>query len=643
MRLPPGLRQEGPSESSENGRPDAPRFLSGVWAELIAAVLVAGGGALVVWAYSMAPTSSIDSYDPIFWAGMVLVYLTVAWRSLAGRHSVLWLAFLGLFTVLPKFWMSPTGPIYFDETAHFALLRNVISAGHLFQNTPLLPIGKFYPGMESAASAIHWLTGLSAWDSALALIAAAHCLLPVQVYYIARALPLTKRWAVVAAVVYATNPSFIYEDVQFAYESIAILLMFTILRIYVEALAAERSGTRTWRSTLSTTFLIAVLCFSLVVTHHLTSLTGTGLLLVGALTIGPITGFLDRKGGPRRLLVRYAPFLILGGCFALWVIFVAPGTWPYLFPHVSQPFQQILKLVGIGKGAHNPFRTLFSHSTAPLYERIMAIVAPSLIGVVLLFTGVRWLWKRRTRSEFLWGFTLAAFYLVSLPLTLVAEGAAGAHRTWSSTYIGVGVLPAAAVFVFALDRRKLWLRRAAATLGSAAMIVLLIGNVAAGTPIDYRYPGTYKFASDTLSVTPETLRLADWVRAHLGPGARVITDRFTAVALAGRADAVTPLPVPGLPLANIWYTRRPPTPALMFTLERQRDEYLAVDLRDTDHTPVEAPLFLAGEPAKVPKRNMTRLAHWPWLRLLYSSEHYRLYKIDFGSYFSWYPFHAREE
>ncbi|MGH2880353.1 MAG: hypothetical protein ACRDK4_12210 [Solirubrobacteraceae bacterium] len=617
--------------------------MSGPRAELIAAGVIAAGAALVVWAYSMAPTSGIKSYDPIFWAGMVLVYLTVAWRALSGRHAVLWLAFLGVFTILPKFWMSPNGPIYFDETAHFALLRETISTGHLFQNTPLLPIGKFYPGMESVAAAIHWLTNLPTWQSALTIIAVAHCLLPVQVYYIARALPISHRWAVVAAIVYAANPSFIYEDVQFAYESVAILLMFTIVRIYVETLAAERSRPRMWRESLATALLLALMSFACVVTHHLTTLTGVGLLLVSALTIGPMSGFLDRKGGLRRIFVRYSPPLMLAGCFALWVALVAPGTWPYLFPHVSQPFNQILRLVGLGHGGGKPLRALFGHSAAPGYERLAAIAAPTLIALAVLFAGIRWLRKHRSQTVFLWSFVLASVYLITLPLTLIGEGAAGAHRTWAATFLGVGVLPVAVATLFALDKRKLWLRRTAATLGTGSLVILLVGNVAAGTPVDYRFPGPYRFGSDTLSVTPETLRYADWVREHVGTGAGVVTDRYTALSLTADASAVTPLQIPGLPVAEIWYNRRPPAPSLMFSLQYQGDDYLAVDTRDSLHHPTEAPLFVPGEPYQVPQLNIARLARWPWLHLLYSSQHYRLYKINFDLYYLWYPFHANGE
>jgi hypothetical protein len=635
-RLSVDLREDSPS-----GVLSAP---SSPLAEFTAAGLVAAGAALVIWAYRKAPTERISSYDPIFWAGMVLAYLAVAWRAVSGRYTVLWLGFLGLFTVLPKFWMSPDNPIYFDETAHYSLLMSIISSGRLFRYTPLLPIGTYYPGLESMAATIHWLTGLSPWDSALTLIAVVHCLVLVQIYYIARALQVPQRWAATAGLAYATNPSFVYGLVQFSYESVAILLMLTIVRLYVEALAAERSGGRTWGQSLWTSLLIAVLCFGCVVTHHLTSLTGVALLLAGALFIKPITGLVDRKGGWRRLFVRWTPVLTLAMCLGLWIAFVAPGTVGYLFPNVSRPTSVVLALAGGGssiKGAGG-LRSLFSGSVAPAYEQIAAIVAPALIALALLFAVIRWLRKRALRSNVLWSLVVTAAYLASLPLTLTTTGDAGARRSWVTTFVGVSLLPAALVILFELDKRRPWVKRTAAAAGAAALVILLVGNVAAGEPVDYRFPGPYEFGSDTRSITPETLRLADWVQVHLGPRAHVVTDRYTAVALTAHADAITPFPVATLPIQAFWYNRRPPNPSLMSAMERQRDDYLAVDVRDTKYRPVDAVLFLPGEPRLVPQRNITRLAQWPWLKLLYSSSHYRLYKINFDLYDKWYPTHSRD-
>ena len=628
------LREESPSR--------VPLVPSGPLAELTAAGLVTAGAALVIWAYRVAPTATVQSYDPIFWAGMLLAYLAVAWRAVSGRYPVFWLGVFGLFTVLPSFWMSSGGPSGFDETAQFALLRNVISSGRLFQHTPLLPIGTFYPGLQSAAATIHWLTGLSPWDSALTLIAVVHCLLPVQVYYVARALPVPPRWAAAAGLIYAANPSFVYFDTQFSYESVAILLMLTIVRLHVEALAAERSGGPTWRRSLSASLLIAVISFGLVVTHHLTSLAGIALLLAGALFLKPISGLADRNGGWRRLFVRWMPVLTLATCLALWVVFVAPTTVGYLFPHVSGTVSELVALATRSKASRGAARTIFSNSGAPSYEQAAAIAAPIMIAVAFLFAGIRWLQKPALRSNFLWSFVITAGYLVSLPLTLTSDGAQSAHRTWAFTFVGVALLPAALVVLFELDKRRPWLKRTAAAVGAAVLAVVFVGNVAVDAPPDARFPGPYQFGSDTLSVTPETIRFAQWVQAHLGPGAHIVTDRFTAIALTAHADAVTPLTAPGLSISNIWYGSRPPGPALMSAMEHLGYDYLAIDVRDAQYTPTGPALFYLGEPKRVPQRNITRLAQWPWLRLLYASPHYRLYKIDYQSYFLWYPSHAND-
>jgi hypothetical protein len=186
-------------------------------------------------------------------------------------------------------------------------------------------------------------------------------------------------------------------------------------------------------------------------------------------------------------------------------------------------------------------------------------------------------------------------------------------------------------------------KRTAATAGAVVLAVVFVGNVAVDAAPDIRFPGPYQFGSDTRSVTSETLRFAHWVRAHLGPGAHVVTDRFTALALTAHADAITPLQEPDLPIARIWYSPGPPPPFLISELQHRRVGYLAVDVRDAQHaTTTGPPLFYAGEPNRVPLRNITQLARFPWLRLIYSSRHYRLYKIDYRPYFLWYPSHAAD-
>ena len=202
---------------------------------------------------------------------------------------------------------------------------------------------------------------------------------------------------------------------------------------------------------------------------------------------------------------------------------------------------------------------------------------------------------------------------------------------------------AALVILFELDKRRPWLKRTAAMVGAAAVAVVFVGNVAVDSPPDTRFPGPYEFGSDSLSVTPETLSFAHWVQAHLGSGAHVVTDRFTAEALTTHADAVTPLQGPGLPISNIWYGRLPPSPALMSNMEYLGDDYLAIDARDARYIDDGAPLFFLGEPDRVPQRNFNRLARWPWSRSLYSSETLSPVRIDFHSYFRWDPSYVNHQ
>jgi len=419
--------------------------------------------------------------------------------------------------------------------------------------------------------------------------------------------------------------------------------MLVLVRIYVTGLTGELPARRAGRQAACLLAMMTLLIATLVVTHHLTSLTTLFLLLLGAFFIQLPLGSFDARGVLPRVLLRWIPVAALGMTLAVWVALVAPGTVPYLFPHVAEPASSLLNAVGLGSGHTSLLRKLFSHSTIPLYERIAAIAAPALISILWLVVAIGWLRSRPQGTTRLWALALSAAYLVSLPLTILAEGAAGAHRTWATTFVGVSLLPATAAVLYRWRERRPRTRRLTAVGWVVFLAVVLVGNIAAGTPTDYRFPGPYKFGSDTLSQTGETTAFAHWVRTNLGRNANIATDRFTAVALTGKADAITPLQVPGLPLAGIWYNPRPPQPQLLYAMRQVGTRYLALDMRDAHHASIVAPLFVPGLPDYVPERNLTRLAHWPWLHLLYSSAHYRLYRIDYHTYFIWYPFHAEDQ
>ncbi len=602
------------------------------------AVLAVGAGVVTV-AYGMARTNSGTGYYSIFWVGFGLGYVAVGRQIIRRRAELPWLLVLGAFTFLPKLLMSPSGPIYYDETAHFQLLRETISSGMLFRHTSLLPIGTYYPGLESATAAVHFVSGASPWISALIVLAIAHCLVPALIYLVVKEIPTAARYAGVAALVYVLNPSYVYFDSQFAYESVALVFVFATLGF---ALRAVRASTRA--EALGNGILAASVGAGCVVTHHVSGAALAVLLVLVAVLA-------ERRSAPSplpnaiRRLARYGPVVVVVAALGSWVAFVAPSTIAYLSPTFASPIRDVASLLGL---RHSPLpgvlggsavHTIFLRSTLPAYERIAAFVAPVLLGAVCLMAGIRWIKSRSIRSNASWAFLVAVAYFVALPLTLLSGGSVGSHRSSATTFVGIGIVIAVAA-IWAEGRLR-WRRWYGAAL-AVTMVIVLMGSVAQGVAADYRFPGPYEYGSDTRSVTPQTKALAAWVLKHLGPRSHVITDRYTALPLITEADAVAPRQTTGLPIGEFWYDRYPPGPSLLRKLQSGHDSYLVVDQRSITHTPVEASLFFAGEPARVPARNLSRLNEWPWLIKLYQSHDYTVYRISFSGYRAWYPTHAGE-
>jgi len=671
------LRQELAEPPGEIGRSEG-RWCCHSVGDIVAAGLVLVSVAIIVYVYGRARVDSGNGYYATFWVGMGLAYLTALWQIWKQHWSEGWLMLLGIVTFVPKFVMSPTRPIYFDETAHFQLLRHVVEHGTLFQNTPLLPIGTDYPGLQAVAAAIRLVTGVSDWQSALITVGLAHICVPLLVFLCGREVLKTERAAGVAALVYMANPQFLYGDTQFAYESLALVFMGACVLFYLRSLNTEDNSEAIAYSLLSA--LSGVACIA---THHLTTMALGGILVVVAL-LWPGDGWMFRpsvvrgagsgsSGGDGQrasaarplggsggdvaasevtgrapsspsLATRLVPPGVVIGGFGLWIAFIAPSTLSYLGPHVTQPLRGLLALIRGSRYTHlgnsttevAATRVAFAGSQIPRYEIWAGYAAPvAFVGVGLL-AAVLWLRNPWVRRRYTWVYVLALAYFVSLPAVLLVGGAAGAHRSWATSFFPLALL----VGIVVVDGFRLADGRIGRVLLTVMLLVVLVGDTAAGSAADYRFPGPYEFGSDTRSVTAQTISMATWVKDNLGEGVHIVTDRYTGLALVNVADAVTPQTSGHLPIAEFWYDDYPPGPTLLRHMQRAGDQYVVVDLRSAVYAPLEANLFYAGEPTIVPSRNLRRLSTWPWLGLVYRSTDYEIFKIDFASYYSWYPSHA---
>lgn len=502
---------------------------------------VAGGVALIVVAYAMAKHSTSVAHFHVFWLGFALVLLPIAIAG--GRAPGRWTAGVlliayGAITMLPKFLMSPNGPVFFDEFGHIRHANDIVASGHVNVASSYLPILRVYPGLEVLTAWLHNLTGVSTWHVGQAVVLLAHCGVLLIVRAIARMAGLGDRAAFFAALVYSLNPSFMYFDTQYAYESLGLPLCFAAI-----ALAFAIARTRTVRAGLF--FVVAALAAigACIVTHHVSAAVMVIMLELVSL-ISPVAG--RQAATPiARWGAATVAFLGVAG-LALWVTFVAPTTLDYIDPHVRGGVRGVVEIF-TGHSSTTPGSArhqLFSGATVPAYEKVFAYVAPALAGIAVLGALIQAIRDRRDSRRVVMVtpfIVLAGLYFVSLPLALTVDGGETAHRAWGYGYLGIAICAAYAAPFWT----RLWVLRARwgwPIVGAASLLAAGVGNVAAGENVAYRFPGPHQFGSDTRSQTPELHRLAAWIRANLPPGMKVVTDRFTGEIVTSETTLDVPNP-----------------------------------------------------------------------------------------------------
>ena len=613
-----------------------------------------GGTTLIVTAYAQARTSIGSEHFRTFWIGASLILVatlvlgTRTWITTRGVKILL--VCYGIVTFIPKFIMSIGGPVYYDEFGHLRHANDLLHNGNLFNVDPYLSIVRFFPGLSVVTVVLHDVTGLSMWHSGQVLVLAAHCSVLVTVFLIGRAAGLSQRSCVAAAVVYSLNPSFLYFDTQYSYESLALPLAFiAVLACIRTAQATSRVSATRWRRL---GISAAVLC---IVTHHLSS------LFMGVVCMALLIGL--RKDSSRVDLVQrvarrdawWVAIVAFFGSLA-WIGLAAPETYAYVGPHVASGFTGLVRILlppahvvtGSGAGAPSSTHTLFAGNYDPLYERLTAFMSPVLVLVPCIFATVH-LWnirhgtlyshsRARSAAEaadlgpmqqrvVLVSIGLAGLYFASLPIALTNGGGESAHRSWAYTYLGVAVV-IGYFFEFVVARRALRsrLRRLSGILLLVAAAVVLVGNVSAGESVLYRFPGPYVFGTDTRSTTPELHRVADWMNRNLAPGSLVVTDRFTGEII----EADTDLNVPSVRdyLAyGIYRQGDHPGPALREALRSGGFRYFVLDTR-MEGGPPFSPLFEGYQgSSSIDPVALAAMRSTPFARLVHQTQNYKVFEL----------------
>ena len=190
--------------------------------------LTAAAGLVLVALGDNAARISSGEAQPLFWGGLVVIYMPIALRLLsvsASREERMALALLlGGALFLVKVIYSPTGFTLHDELATWRQTSDLLATGHPLTSNPLVTGYAGFPGLELFTAAVSQLTGLRIFIVGLAVIGTARVVLMLALFVFLERAAGSARAAGIGIAIYACNPSFLYFDSQFGYESLAIVI-----------------------------------------------------------------------------------------------------------------------------------------------------------------------------------------------------------------------------------------------------------------------------------------------------------------------------------------------------------------------------------------------------------------------------------
>jgi flagellar biogenesis protein FliO len=484
-------------------------------ARLPALLVVSAAGLLVVALADNRARAEVPGAQAQFWVGLLAAYLPLALLALAPgvsrRERIAAILSLTVLLSLVKVLQQPGALTFYDELAHWRSLLDIQRTGHLFTPNPLLGISSSYPGLESATAALAGATGLPAPAAAATVVGAARLVLVLALFLFLERVTGAARPAAAGAVVFVSNPRFVFFDDQFAYESMALGLAALVLFLEVRRTEGDAPRAGAWA-------LLAVCAAALAVTHHATSY----LLLAFLVLWGLVANVLRRYGGDGRAPARLA--VLMAVVVALWLAVAARPTFAYLAGGLAPALQQVTAMAQHRGGARHLFQAS-NGQVQPRWQQALALGSALLITGALAL-GLLRLWRerleRRRQAPLVALALVALCYPASLALHLAPDGAEIANRTSEFVFVGLG-----AALALAIDRawpaRRLGRARAAAVAGWLS--VVFSGGTILGWPPQLLLPGPYLVGADSRSIDAAGVAAATWARDRLGPDNRFTADR----------------------------------------------------------------------------------------------------------------------
>lgn len=486
--------------------------------------------------------------EPLFWAGLAVIFGSVVFRILSRGVSrgelIALVALVGVALFLTKHLGNPIAFERYDELLHQRTLDDLVSSGRLFTANPLLPISPYYPGLEIATAAIVQTTGVSYVTAGAIVLVVGRLLLVLALFLLYESVSQSARIGAIGSIVYMTHQNFVQFNAAFAYESLAIPLGAGLIFLVVRQGRAPLR-LRTYAA------LVALIGLGIAATHHITSFALVAFLVLWA---GSSMLFARGRASERHVLIAASIFTLI---VALWTQRTGSLLGEYLAPVIENAVSGVIGIV-TGAGAARDLFVSRGGVQQPLWSQAFGTIAPLLILVALpvgLIRVVR-LVRRGAGSiavaPALLLSLVALAYPASLAFRLSAVGAQTSGRSSEFLFLGVAFVGAMAVDpIIARTRYPVIV----AIAGAALAVTLLIGGVILGTPEWSRLPQPYAPGADARSIDEHALSVRDWANAHLAPAARLSGDRMTRslIGASGGHDIVSQTSS-GFPIWSLFFS-----------------------------------------------------------------------------------------
>lgn len=583
-------------------------------APLLAAV--AALGLLLIALGNNLSREGLDGGQPLFWGGLVVIYapltLRLCSRSATRRERLVLSLLLGGALYLVKVIYSPVGFTLHDELGTWRQTFDLISTGHPFSFNSIVSGYAGFPALELLTSSLSQLAGLRIFIAAIVVIGAARVLLMLALFLFLERAGRSSRLAGIAIAIYVCNPSFLYFDSQFGYESLALVVAGALL------LAAQRwvdraSPGRDWNAR-AMVVAMAVLAATLALTHHMTSYAMTGFLALWALTVMVGDGARGARLRRPSLNGPLLPALLIGAAAAGWFAIEASNvTTSELGAVVTGALESVFHLfVGGSGGSKKLFQSAGQTNTT--IARILGVA--SIVPLLAVIPLVLWrTWRGRDGNP-LWRAlaVVALFYPLTLLLRLTEAGTETSQR--ASEFVFVGLAFASGLLIVGLPGLR---RRGTSTLralaGAALATVIFLGGFIVGESPVTRQPGQFLVGGEARAVSPQGLAAARFAAAELPHGSRFIADRPNGnlIASYGRLDRVIGS-IEGIGVSRVFFSesfdetdRR--------VISNDAIDYIVVDRRLSHELPAGGYYFESNEPganeyeSPIPPRALRKFNH----------------------------------